>query len=154
MRGEVPPRYALNDGPFPENDPTAQTGDYFDPNNDTLEFYYIKFWLHFATPKYVGTPETNTDSANWKFDPMEQPYLLGQYSNVDIRDYYRNPEHIVEVEDDIAAIISEAVRNRPAFYIITEYSPVVGQNVATEPKRRFPFVAARYDMIIRFSIDL
>lgn len=159
IRGDVPPKYALNNGPFPENDPTANIVegkyvDYFDKETDELEFEYIRFWLHFARLAPGYTDEMDTDSAHWDFDPNEQPYMLGEYRDVDIQEYYRNPEHIVEVSDEVAAIISEAVKNRPAFWIITEYSPVVGQDINEEPKRYFPFVSARYDMVIRFAVDL
>jgi hypothetical protein len=128
----------------------------FDTTNRDVIFTYIRFSLHFAKlkPQYSYNGETDADSSHWMFDPAEQDYLLGEFRDVNVADYYRKAFHIVEVADDVAQIISEAVKNRPAFYIITEYSPLSDQDIAKEPKRHFPYVAARYDMIIRFSVDL
>jgi hypothetical protein len=128
----------------------------FDSNNRSVIFNYIRFSLHFAKlkPQYSYYGEMDIDSSHWMFDPAEEPYLLGEFRNVNVADYYRKAYHIVEVADDVAQIISEAVKNRPAFYIITEYSPLADQDTTKEPKRHFPYVAARYDMIIRFSVDL
>jgi hypothetical protein len=136
----------------------------FDPNNPALpevEFEFIRFYLHFAKPKaeWLGmdiSDEETWDSSRYEFDYTagSGPYLLGEFRDVNIKPYYRRADHIIQVKDDVAKIISDAINNRPVFYIITEYSPLKDQNVQTEPKRYFPFVAARYDMIIRFEIEL
>ncbi len=128
---------------------------YFEPGddpNDTLGFEYIKFFLRFAELRPGYTDRNDLDSAHWRFDQLDtNKYLLGEYRNVRVNDYFRKSHHIIKVDSEIAAIISEAVRNKPAFWIITEYSKAFGQ---TEEKRKFPFVAADYDMFIKFQVEL
>jgi hypothetical protein len=121
----------------------------FDPevHTDDVIFPFIRFYLQFA--RYTGGDPSNPNS--YEPDPNEPMYLLGEYLDVNVAEYYRNPEYILDVSEETAMILSDAVKNRPQFYIITHYSKVVGQ---TEPKRYFPYVAARYDMVIRFDVDL
>ncbi len=109
-----------------------------DPSEEDIEFEFIKFYLQFAD--FQGNP-----------DPSEPFHLLGEFHDVNVEDYYRNPEHILEVPEEVALVISEAVKENPFFYIITEYSKLKGQ---TEEKFRFPFIHARYDMVIRFDVKL
>ena len=134
----------------PEND-MQDSALYFHPERDNLEFEFIKFYLHFAKLKDGYYNENDLVESHWEIDTTEKPYLLGAYYDVDVSDYYRQAHHIIEVSDEISAIISEAVKERPSFFIITEYSKTKDQD---DDKRYFPYVGARYDMVIRFSVDL
>ena len=138
-----------------ERDSMSQKEHYYEPGEegeDTLGFEYIRFYLRFAELRPGYTDRSDLDSAHWRFDQVDTTnYLLGEYRDVNVKGYFRKSNHIIKVDSDIAAIISEAVRNRPAFWIITEYSKAYGQ---TEPKRKFPFIAADYDMFIKFQVEL
>lgn len=126
-----------------------------DPYNTQIVFPYIRFYLVFATPK-AGVASDDTVSSHWSLDTYDKSkwHLLGEFLNVSIVDYYKNPEHIQFISDEVGRVINEAVKNRPQFFIITEYSPVADQNVEFEPKRYFPLAKARYDMVIKFKVDL
>ena len=123
-----------------------------DPNQEDIEFEYIKFYLHFAVLKdNPPNPGDPSDPDNYKPDPNTPDYLLGVFTNVSVKRYYRNPEYILEVPTDVAQIISVALKGYPQFFIKSVYSKTIGQ---TEPKRHFPLINARYDLVIRFEVEL
>lgn len=127
----------------------------FDPKNTNqpkVEFEFVKFFLRFAERKPFPVNGDEFDPVNYQYSTSNPTsYLLGEFRNVDVGEYFRRADHIINVDDEVARIISEAVKNNPTFYIITEYSIVKGQTI---PKREFPFIAARYDLDIRFEIEL
>jgi hypothetical protein len=110
----------------------------FNPKTDNVEFEFIKFYLVFQ------------EGGQMPSDPGKR-YLLGTFNNVNVANYYRNPEHILVVPEDVAKIIEEAVKINPRFYIVSEYSKVKGQQ---GPKESFPFIWARFDIAIRFEVSL
>lgn len=110
----------------------------FNPKTDNVEFEFIKFYLVFQ--EGGGIPS----------DPGKR-FLLGTFNNVNVSNYYRNPEHILVVPDDVAKVIEEAVKINPRFYIISEYSKVKGQQ---GPRESFPYIWARFDLAIRFEVSL
>ena len=123
-----------------------------DPNQEDVEFEFIKFYLHFAVLKSnPPNPGDPNDPDNYELDPSTPDYLLGVFTNVSVKRYYRNPEYILEVPTDVAMIISEALKEKPQFFIKSIYSKTIGQ---TEPKRFFPLINARYDLVIRFDVEL
>lgn len=126
-----------------------------DPNMPEIKFNHIRFYLRFAERKQFPVNGDEFDPANYEFSKSDPTmYLLGEFLNVDVKDYFRQAYHIIDVSDDVARVISDAVKNRPMFFIITEYSHMSDQNPQTEPKRFFPYVAARYDLVIKFEVSL
>ncbi len=133
----------------------------FDPLTDNVVFDFIRFYVQFAVPK---TPEIAArmaslapndefclDSANWKPDLNSEITLLGEFTNVNVADYYLTSKQIQKVEAKVTEIITEIAKNRPQFYIVTMYSKVAGQ---TEPKRKFPLIYAYYDMFLRLKVSI
>jgi hypothetical protein len=124
----------------------------FDPMVHNVEFEYVSFALHFAKLKeFPPYPADINNVVNWEDDPLSPDYILGEFTNVSVREYYRIPDHILDVNDEIAQVLSSAVKYKPQFFIKSIYSKSKGQ---TTPKRNFPLVNARFDMIIRFEVNL
>lgn len=133
----------------------------FDPKKDTIIFDFIRFYIQFAIPKndsikrlLDNLPPNHPialDSSNWMPDTNEAPVLLGEYLDVNIAEYFRNPQYISKVAQYVTEIITEIAKHRPQFYVTTMYSKVRGQ---TEPKRYFPLVWARYDLILRMTVKI
>ncbi len=124
----------------------------FNPETDTVEFEFIKFYLQFAKLK-EGRDSSSRDSSDYEPDPNELMHKLGEFTDVNIKDFYRNPEHIKVVPDRAARLISEALKTKPYFFTITEYSKAKINGVEV-PDAFFPLILARYDMVIRFDVDL
>lgn len=122
--------------------------------NDVVVFDFIRFYFLYGRPKDGSGNYDPLDSAYYEIDPTEDPILLGEFLDVDVAEYFRQAHHVEFVADSIAGIISEALRERPAFYIKTEYSKCSDQDIQTEPKRYFPFVGARYDLVIAITAEL
>lgn len=133
----------------------------YDPFTDNIVFEFIRFYVQFAVPR---TPEIAArmatlppndpyfkDSANWMPDPNSEISLLGEFTNVNVAEYYMTSKQIQKVEEKVTEIITEIAKNRPQFYIVTMYSKVVGQ---TEPKRKFPLIYAYYDMFLRLKVNI
>ena len=124
----------------------------FDPKVDDVQFEYVSFSLHFAKLKTnPPKPYDINNVVNWEDDPLSPEYVLGEFTNVSVRDFYRDPSHILDVNDEVAQVLSSAVKYKPQFFIKSTYSKTKGQ---TSPKRTFPLVNARFDMIIRFQVNL
>jgi hypothetical protein len=99
-------------------------------------------------------PGCNTNSTNpneYIPDPDSPIYELGEFVNVSVREFYRRSDHILEVPGSTASVISETLKRKPYFYIITEYSKIVGQ---TEETVSFPFINSKFDVIIRLKVKL
>lgn len=127
-----------------------ENGIPFDPTKDTLQFDSISFLLKFARPK-PGKSEYSTNPDDFEPDPNSKLYILGEYKNVKVKDYYRMAYNIIEVPEENAYAISEAMKITPYFYIYSQYSHVTGK----EGKNAiFPFVRAKYDLVIRLKVKL
>jgi hypothetical protein len=113
-----------------------------DPAINNLEFEFIKFYLIFA--KWNGYSWVQDT------DPAAK-HLLGEFKNVKVAEYYKKPKQVLQVSEDVAAVIFKAIKDKPQFFILSEYSKVAGQ---TEPKRSFPLIFARYDLVIRLDVEL
>jgi len=96
-------------------------------------------------------PSNLNDTSNYFPDPKSPDYELGSFIDVNVTDYYRNPNHILIVQDSVIRFISSTIRMNPIFYIRAEYSKTRGQKT---PKIVFPLIWARYDVIIRFTVKL
>lgn len=136
-------------------DKTTGSPVIFNPilHKNKLEYENIKFYLIFARPKDTLNIHS-LDSADFEVDPTQAPILLGEFKNVKIEDYYRFSHYIETIEDEIARTIDKALREQPQFYIVTMYSKMKDQDLTTEPERVIPLISSRYDLIIRFSVDL
>jgi hypothetical protein len=136
-------------------DPSNGQQVVFDPvlHKDKIEFEFIKFYLVFA--KYIPNPNNpnweDTMATHWTADLTKAPFTLGVFKNVEIAKYYRNPEHIEYVSEAVANQISDLLKTQPSFFIVSEYSRVKNQ---TDDKYYFPLIKARFDVVIRFDVDL
>lgn len=114
----------------------------YDPTLHKVQFEFIRFYLVFA--KYNGM-------GGYMPDYSKAKYLLGEYIDVDVKDYFRTPKHIIQVDDDLGSIISQTIKENPQFYIVSEYSREAHQ---TGSEKLFPFVRGRYDLVIRLEVKI
>lgn len=121
----------------------------FDPEVHDTEFEFVRYKLIFARPKDGNI--FSEDSSNFEPDPTIEAFELGTFYNVKVKDFYRNPSHILDVPDVVSAKISEYLRTKPFFFVVSEYSKLKGQG--TDPYE-FPFMKTRFDIIIRFEVKL
>ncbi|MGE5479888.1 MAG: hypothetical protein ACM3U1_05620 [Chloroflexota bacterium] len=120
----------------------------FNPGIDTLAFEYVRYSIQFAKP--LGDPQS-LDSTQFIPDPDYPPIVLGEFKDVRVSDFYRKPHHIIEMADSTSKVISMSLKERPYYYLITEYSAARGQ---TEPERFFPLIKAHFDLVIRFVVKV
>ena len=121
----------------------------FDPERDSLIIENVRFVLIFARPKSgIVNPK---DSSDFEEDTTLPRFVLGEFYNLDIRDFYRQPHHIKIISNEISQVLTEVVRSRPYFYLSSEYGKVLGQSTA---KKYFSLVNVRIDIVIRFTISL
>jgi hypothetical protein len=121
----------------------------FDPERDSLIIENVRFVLIFARPKSgIVNPK---DSSDFEEDTTLPRFVLGEFYNLDIRDFYRQPHHIKIISNEISQVLTEVVRSRPYFYLSSEYGKVLGQTTA---KKYFSLVNVRIDIVIRFTISL
>lgn len=124
-------------------------GKPFDPKADTLVIENVRFLLVFAKPKPgIINPK---DTSNFEPDTTLPTFLLGEFYNVDVSDFYRKPHHIYLISTEISQVLTEVVRNRPYFYLFSEYGKVKGQ---TTPKKYFSLIFVRFDIVIRFTVSI
>lgn len=137
---------------------------YFNPKDTSihLEFERISYDI-VVIPSFISLP-SNFDQAKQQIKsgylddliangtlPTQYIFTIGEFFNVNVADYYRNPEHIIEVPENTALIISDLVKNNPRFAIRTSYTKIKGQ---VRDKYPFPYIKARFDMVIRFEVEL
>ncbi len=120
----------------------------FNPNVDSLIIENVRFVLIFAKPK-VGKINPK-DSTDFEEDTTLPRFVLGEFHNLDVRDFYRKPHHIKIISNEISQVLTEVVRSRPYFYLESEYGKVLGQ---TTDKKYFALVNVRFDVVIRFTIS-
>ncbi len=122
----------------------------FDPNVDNIQFDSVSFMLKFARPK-PGKSPFSTDSNDFEPDPTSKLYILGKYKDVNVKDYYKTAYNIIQVPEENAFAISEGLKNTPYFYIYSQYSYVKG---SYPNEVHFPFIRAKYDLVIRLKVKL
>jgi len=114
----------------------------------SAKLYQVGYWMD----TLVGNPSIENAEFAFvefyiRFQGEQQQHLLGRYENVVVKDYYKRP-HIITVPDDIALLVSEAVRTKPQFDVIQRYSlPKNGTGF-------FPRLEARVDLAIRLEVKL
>ena len=122
----------------------------FDPKTDELIFDKVTYTIRFAKPlspelKYSSNPE------DFVIDNTYEPFLIGEFINVKVSEYYRSPRHIITFPEERAKIIAKILKNTPYFFVVSEYTKYQNQ---PEDKVYFPYLEARCDLVIRFTIDL
>lgn len=127
-----------------------ENGIPFDPTKDDLQFDSVSFMLKFARPK-PGKSEYSTNPDDFEPDPNSKLFILGEYKNVKVKDYYKTSYNIIEVPEENAFAISEALKITPYFYIYSQYSHVTGK---AGQDAIFPYVLAKYDLVIRLKVKL
>jgi hypothetical protein len=121
----------------------------FIPKKDTLVIENVRFYLVFAKPKpNITNPK---DTNDFEPDTTLPTFLLGEFNEVDVTDFYRKPHHIYVISTEISQVLTEVVRSRPYFYLISEYGKVRGQ---TTPKKYFSLIFVRFDVVIRFTVSI
>lgn len=121
----------------------------YDPSFDNIEFEYVKYKLVFARPKNGNI--YSLDSNNFEPDPNIEEFELGTFNNVNVSGFYRNPSHIVDIPIDVSKKVSEFLKTKPYFYVVTEYSKLKGQGT---DQFNFPFMKTRFDIIVKFEVEL
>lgn len=74
-----------------------------------------------------------------------QRYKLGEFTNLQVSEYFRTAKQIVEVSSEVGQLISEQIKKTPHFIFVTEYSELVGEKA----DKNFDFIDAHVDMVIR-----
>lgn len=126
-----------------------EDGRVFDPATDNLEFEFIRYSFQFAMPKSGNIYSTNPE--DFVPDPSKPKVILGEFTNVKIKDYYRMANRIMEVPTTSAKTISDGLKVHPYFFVYTEYSKVKGQ---VEEEFGFKLIKAKFDLILRLEVKL
>lgn len=102
-----------------------------DPPPDSVQFEYVRYYLFYNDGGIV------------------KKYLLGEFKNVRVKDYYRIP-HVIPVPDEVAKV-AEAItkKNPPDFYTIAEYGKITSGGSGY-----FPHIDSRFDVVVRFQLGL
>lgn len=133
----------INGYPFqPWNQSNTYYYDYTtQKGNKVLQFNFIRFYLVFAKPStsYPGT---------YVMDPSSKWHLLGEFKDVNIANYYKMPQNILQVTDETMQVLSDAIKARPQFFTVTEYSNTLNG------EKFFDYVKSGHTFIFRFEVDL
>lgn len=114
----------------------------------SAKLYQVGYWMD----TLVGSPSIEDAEFAFvefylRFEGEQQQHLLGRYENVVVKEYYKRP-HIITVPEEVALLISEAVKTKPRFDVIQRYSlPKSGTGF-------FPRIEARVDLAIRLEVKL
>lgn len=122
-------------------------GKVYNPEEDDIVIDRLVFYLQFALP--VGGNPNSTNPDDFIPDPESEIYVLGEYENVNVAEYWRNPEFIKSIDEDVAVLISETLKDKPYFYLFTESGRVNGQTETV-----FPYIKSRFDLVIRLDVEL
>jgi hypothetical protein len=122
----------------------------FDPKNDEMIFDSIKYTLVLLKPK-PGKSEYCQDPFDFDLDSTFLPFNIGDFHNVKISEYYKNPKHIINLPEEEAIKLSNALKSRPYFFIVSEYSRYQNQPQDTS---YISYLEIRTDLVIRLSVNL
>jgi len=133
----------------------SSNGRIFDPekieDDGKLQLTYVKFYVQFARLKTGFYNEKDLDSSHFEPDPSQPKLLLAEYKNPYLKDYYKTPKNIIDVNDEIGKKLEKMLKEKPYFYFIDEWGPVVGYE---NSKYTFPYVESRFDLVIRLGVKL
>lgn len=122
----------------------------FDPKSDEIIFDRIKYTLVFAKPKNPSLSQS-LDPNDFMIDSLYQPFVIGDFQNVKISEYYKSPKHIITIPEKDAIVFSNVLKSQPYFYIVSEYSKYQGQ---TQDTIYFPYLKIHSDLVIRLTVKL
>ncbi len=122
----------------------------FDPKVDEMIFDSIKYTLVLLKPK-PGKSEESQNPFDFDLDTTFLPFNIGDFHNVKISEYYKNPKHIINLPEDEAKKLSDALKSRPYFMIVSEYSRYQNQPFDTT---YIPYLEIRTDLVIRLTVNL
>lgn len=124
-----------------------ESGKVYDPATDEIIIDRLVFYLQFAEP--ITSDVNSTNPEDFMPDPISEKFVLGEYNNVNLTQYWRNPEHIIDVPEPVALKISETLKEKPYFYIYTEAGHVNGAE-----RTVFPYIKSRFDLVVRLDVEL
>lgn len=128
-------------------------------NLEKAEILHFNYWI-----EDISYPTDEFDFENLIFDFVRfeieflafgeipvpgEKYLLNEYTNVKVADYYRTAQHIHTLGDDIIETLSIALQKYPRFRIISTYSKVQGVD-----EFYFDYIRGRVDATIRLTSKL
>jgi hypothetical protein len=122
----------------------------FNPAVDELMFERIRYMIMFVKPKSSAV-EFSKDPNDFVLDNTIEPFIVGDFKNVKVSEYYKNPFHIVSIPDDRASEMSSTIKKQPYFFLVTEYSKYLNQPTDTI---YFPWLEVRADIVIRLTVNL
>ena len=128
----------------------------FNYNTDVCTFDSIRYSLVFAKLKSGYTDSTKTDSIYYQPNYERGEFEIAKYplpgeQNVNAKEYWRNPSHIVSVSEERAQVISEILKYSPSYYIRTQYGNCTYNGSTIN---NISFIKAHFDLAIRFTVKL
>ncbi|HRS02271.1 MAG TPA: hypothetical protein P5545_06955 [Bacteroidota bacterium] len=122
----------------------------FVPSVDEVIFDHVRYTIVFAKPKIPGN-DKSLNADDFEIDNTLQPFVLADFYNVSVTDYYKNPKHIYSIPQEEAIVISDLLKTRPYFFVLAEYSKYQNQPSDTVV---FPYSEYRGDLVVRLKIKL
>ncbi|OGU58352.1 MAG: hypothetical protein A2X64_10075 [Ignavibacteria bacterium GWF2_33_9] len=122
----------------------------FNPNEDELIISRIRYLIQFAKPKDPSLEFSNNPN-DFVIDYSIAPFVVGDFQDVKVSEYYKNPYHIVTVDEDRAVEMSDRIKTMPYFFLISEYSRYENQPADTI---YFPYSEIRADLVIRLTVNI
>lgn len=122
----------------------------FNPKTDEMIFDKIIYKLVFIKPIDPKNFESQ-NPADFMINPDYEPFIIKEFINAKVSDFYKNPKNIVEIDEIESKKISDALKKNPYFFIVSEYSKYQGQNLDTA---YFPLLYIRSDLIVRLTVRL
>lgn len=122
----------------------------FNPKTDEMIFNKITYKMVFIKPIDPSNYESQ-NPADFIVNPDYEPFIIKEFNNAKVTDFYKNPKNIVEISEIEAMKISDALKKNPYFFIVSEYTKYQGQVVDTA---YFPLLHIRADLIVRLTVKL
>lgn len=122
----------------------------FNPAEDEMIFERIRYLIMFAKPKKPSS-EFSKNPNDFEIDSTVEPFIIGDFNQVKVSEYYRNPFHIVSVPENRAKEISNIIKSKPYFFLVSEYSKYSGQPTDTT---FIPYLEVRADLVIRLTVKI
>lgn len=122
----------------------------FNPKEDEMIIERIRYLIKFAKPKSADL-EFSSNPNDFEIDSTIEPFLIGDFQQVKVSEYYKNPYHIVTVPEDRAIEMSDRIKAKPYFFLVSEYSRYLNQPYDTT---YFPYSEIRADLVIRLTVNL
>lgn len=124
-------------------------------NIERTVFYQVAYWIDSIRVGAGDPPKENVEFESVKYylyymldgGGMSQKYLIGEYRDVKVMDYYRIP-HVLTVSNEVAKLLEDVAKNHPKFYTTAEYSaPKSGGSGL------FPYIDSRLDVVVKLELN-